>query len=197
MDLDAEEPPLIAAPQQRPEAFEVLEAHEAHEAHAPETLDPELLDAHRPTPAPSRIRTLLRPEHLALAAITALAATAYAWGLDHGTLNAYYSAAVHSMAHNWHDFLYGSFDAQVTISIDKLPGSLWLQALSVRAFGYHVWAMMLPQVVASALLVPATYRAASRVAGPRAGLAAALIVAATPAALAEARGHEADLSASC
>lgn len=206
MDLDAEEPPPIAVPQQQPGALGPEEAGAEEvgpEAPAPEKFDadepstssstgPSTEEDAEPSARPSLIRSLLRPEHLVLAAITALAAAAYAWGLDHGTLNVYYSAAVRSMAHNWHDFLYGSFDAQGTISIDKLPGSLWLQALSVRAFGYHVWAMMLPQVVAGALLVPATYRAAGRVAGPRAGLAAALIVAATPAALAEARGNEAD-----
>jgi hypothetical protein len=38
------------------------------------------------------------------------------------------------MAHSWHDFFYGAFDPLGTVSVDKLPGALWIQALSVRLF---------------------------------------------------------------
>jgi hypothetical protein len=41
------------------------------------------------------------------------------------------------MAGSWHDFIYGSFDPAGTVTLDKLPGPFWIQALSVRAFGYH------------------------------------------------------------
>src|SRR3954447_11610727 len=67
----------------------------------------------------------------------AIAALACAWSLDRDPLEPYYAAAVRSMAGNWHDFALGAFDPDGTISLDKLPGAFWVQALSVRLFGLH------------------------------------------------------------
>jgi hypothetical protein len=39
------------------------------------------------------------------------------------------------MSMSWHDFIYGAFDPVGTITLDKLPGAFWAQALAVRAFG--------------------------------------------------------------
>ena len=47
------------------------------------------------------------------------------------------AAAVRSMSTSWHDFLYGSFDAGGVMTVDKPPLALWVQALSVRVFGFH------------------------------------------------------------
>jgi 4-amino-4-deoxy-L-arabinose transferase-like glycosyltransferase len=129
---------------------------------------------------------------LALVILTAVAATAYSWGLDHDGLHMYYAGAVRSMAGSWHDFFYGSFDRQGTISIDKLPGAFWVQALSVRVFGYSEWAMVLPQVVAGTLTIPVLYRTVRRVSGAKTALTAAVLFTATPAALAAPRGNESD-----
>jgi 4-amino-4-deoxy-L-arabinose transferase-like glycosyltransferase len=68
--------------------------------------------------------------------------------------------------------------------VDKLPGALWLQALSVRAFGVHTWAIILPQVIEGILTVLVLYRAVRRLAGPSAGLIAALVLAVSPATVA-------------
>jgi 4-amino-4-deoxy-L-arabinose transferase-like glycosyltransferase len=65
----------------------------------------------------------------------------------------YYAAADRSMSMSWHDFIFGAFDPAGTITVDKLPGALWLQALSVRAFGMHTWATILPQVIEGILAV--------------------------------------------
>lgn len=107
-------------------------------------------------------------------------------------IESYYAAAVRSMAGSWHDFLYGSFDPNGLISLDKLPGAFWVQALSVRAFGLSVWAMVLPQVIWSVLAVLALFRAVRRIAGPGAGLAAAVVLAASPVTIASTRGNLAD-----
>lgn len=128
----------------------------------------------------------------ALVALTVIAGAAYGWGLDHDGLHLYYAGAVRSMAGSWHDFFYGAFDRQGSITIDKLPGAFWVQVLSVRVFGYSEWAMVLPQVVAGALAVPVLYRTVRRVTGARTALAAAVVFAATPAALAAPRGNESD-----
>jgi 4-amino-4-deoxy-L-arabinose transferase-like glycosyltransferase len=138
---------------------------------------------------------MLKPvwlRRLALVAIAALAGLSYGWSMGQGTLEYYYGAAVRSMSMSWHDFIFGSFDPAGTVTLDKLPGAFWLQALSVRAFGFHPWAIVLPQVVEGILTVLVLYRAVSRLAGPTAGLIAALVLAASPAAVALDRGNISD-----
>ena len=49
------------------------------------------------------------------------------------------------MSESWHDFVFGAFDPAGTISVDKLPGALWVQALSVRLFGFHEWCDQFPR----------------------------------------------------
>jgi 4-amino-4-deoxy-L-arabinose transferase-like glycosyltransferase len=129
---------------------------------------------------------------IALAALTVIAGAAYGWGLDHDGLHLYYAGAVRSMAGSWHDFFYGAFDRQGSITTDKQPGAFCVQVLSVRIFGYSEWAMILPQVIAGTLAVPVLYRTVRRVTGARTALAAAVVFAATPAALAAPRGNESD-----
>jgi 4-amino-4-deoxy-L-arabinose transferase-like glycosyltransferase len=121
---------------------------------------------------------------LILAAIAVLAAVLYAWAIGQDTLEYYYAAADRSMAMSWHNFFFGAFDPAGTITVDKLPGALWLQALSVRAFGAHAWAIVLPQVIEGILTVLVLYRAVSRLAGHAAGLIAALVLAVSPATVA-------------
>ena len=121
---------------------------------------------------------------LALAAIAALAGLLYAWAMGQDTLEYYYAAADRSMSRSWHDFIFGAFDPAGTMTVDKLPGALWLQALSVRAFGMHTWAIVLPQVIEGILSVLVLYRAVRRLAGPAAGLIAALVLAVSPATVA-------------
>src|SRR6202050_3247329 len=99
---------------------------------------------------------------LALAAIAALADLLYAWAIGQQPLEYYYAAADRSMSASWHDFIFGAFDPAGTITLDKLPGAFWLQALSVRAFGLHVWAIVLPQVIEGILTVLVLYRAVRR-----------------------------------
>jgi 4-amino-4-deoxy-L-arabinose transferase-like glycosyltransferase len=129
---------------------------------------------------------------VALAAIAALAGLLYAWALGQGTLEYYYAAAVRSMSMSWHNFIFGAFDPAGTITLDKLPGAFWIQALSVRAFGFHPWAIVLPQAIEGVLTVLVLYHAVSRLAGTAAGLIAALILAVSPATVALDRGNISD-----
>ncbi len=107
--------------------------------------------------------------------MTALAAAGYAWGIGSVNLEPFYGAAARSMSQSWHNFLFGAFDPWGTVTVDKLPGALWVRALSLRLFGFHLWAIAVPQVVEGAMTVLVLYRAVSRVAGAGAGLAAALV----------------------
>jgi 4-amino-4-deoxy-L-arabinose transferase-like glycosyltransferase len=129
---------------------------------------------------------------VALGAIIVVAGLAYAWGADRQVLEVYYAASVRSMSASWHDFLFGAFDPAGTITLDKLPGSFWVQALSVRVLGLHTWAIVLPQVVEGVATVLALYVVVRRHAGTLAGLLAAALLAISPATVALDRGNVAD-----
>ena len=128
----------------------------------------------------------------ALLVVAALAALSYAWGMNSATLETFYGAAVRSMSQNWHNFFFGAFDPWGTVTVDKLPGAFWVQALSVRVFGFHVWSVVLPQAVEGTLTVLVLYRAVRRVGGAGAGLTAAAVLAATPVTILLNRGNISD-----
>jgi 4-amino-4-deoxy-L-arabinose transferase-like glycosyltransferase len=124
--------------------------------------------------------------------IAAVAGLAYGWGMNGAALEDFYGAAARSMSSSWHDFFFGAFDPAGTVSVDKLPGALWPQALSLRLFGFHVWAIVLPQVIEGVLTVLVLYRAVRRLAGPLAGIVAAAVLATSPVTVALNRGNVAD-----
>ena len=62
----------------------------------------------------------------------------------------------------------------------------------MRAFGFHPWAIVLPQAIEGVLTVLVLYHAVSRLAGTAAGLIAALILAVSPATVALDRGNISD-----
>ena len=126
-----------------------------------------------------------------LLAVALVSAVLYAWRA--GTyLEGYYAAAVRSMSMSWHNFFFAAFDPAGTVTLDKLPGAFWIQALSVRMFGVHTWAIVLPQVVEGVLSVLVLYRIVRRLCGPIAGLLAAIVLALSPATVALNRGNISD-----
>ena len=48
-------------------------------------------------------------------------------------------------------------------------------ALSLRVFGFHTWAIVLPQVIEGVFTILVLYRAVRRLAGPVAGIVAAAV----------------------
>ncbi|MHB8240659.1 MAG: ArnT family glycosyltransferase, partial [Solirubrobacteraceae bacterium] len=117
-----------------------------------------------------------RPE---LIGLLVLAAVLNLWSLSrNGWANDYYSAAVRSMSSSWHNFLFASLDPSGVMTVDKPPLALWVQALSVRIFGYHSLSILVPQalmgVASVALLYDLVRRRFGRIGGFVAGLALAL-----------------------
>ncbi len=127
-----------------------------------------------------------------LLAIAVLAGLSYVWGADSAVLEPFYGAAARSMSTSWHDFLFGAFDPLGTVTVDKLPGALWPQALLLRVAGFHVWAVVLPQALEGVVTILVLYRAVRRLAGPVAGIAAAAVLAVTPVTVALSRGNVSD-----
>ncbi|MET0816309.1 MAG: glycosyltransferase family 39 protein, partial [Solirubrobacteraceae bacterium] len=130
---------------------------------------------------------------LPLPALLLLAAGLNLWGLElNGYANEYYSAAVRSMSTSWHAFLYGSFDASGVMTVDKPPLALWIQVASVKVFGFHPLAMLIPQALMDVATVGLTYDLVRRRFGAAGGLAAGLILALTPITVAISRHNNPD-----
>jgi 4-amino-4-deoxy-L-arabinose transferase-like glycosyltransferase len=130
------------------------------------------------------------PELLALLVV---AAVLDLWALDrNGWANTYYSAAVRSMAGSWHNFLYNSFDSAGVMTVDKPPLALWVQALSVRVFGFSSWSMLVPQALMGVGTVALAYDLTRRVFGRPAGFVAGLVLVLTPVTVAVSRHNNPD-----
>ncbi len=137
-----------------------------------------------------RALTAQPPELLAL---LGLAAVLYLWALDrNGFANDYYSAAVRSMTHSWHAFLFGSFDSGGVMTVDKPPLALWVQALSARLFGFSSWSLLVPQALMGVASVGLVWDLTRRRFGRPAALAAGLALALTPVTVAIARHNNPD-----
>jgi len=120
-------------------------------------------------------RLIALPE---LLGVLAVAAVLNLWNLSiNGDANDFYAAAVKAMASSWHDFIFNSMDKAGLMTVDKPPLSDWIQALSVRVFGWSSWSLLAPQalmgIVAAGLTYDLTRRRFGRVAGAVAGFALA------------------------
>ncbi|MCZ4103692.1 ArnT family glycosyltransferase [Streptomyces sp. H39-C1] len=133
----------------------------------------------RPWRSPAGQPAYVRP---LLLVITAVATSLYGWNIDSGQFHPFYADTVLSMTRNWKAFFFGSFEPGNSITLDKLPGFLWPQAVSARLFGFHPWALALPQLIEGALSVLVLFRLVCRQAGAPAALVAAAAFASTPAA---------------
>ncbi len=137
-------------------------------------------------------RTVRRP-HPELIALVGLSLLLYLWALSrNGWANTYYSAAVRSMSTSWHDFIYGSFDSGGVMTVDKPPLALWVQALSVRIFGFDSLSILVPQALMGVVSVVLVYDLTRRRWGRWAGAVAGLVMATTPVAVAIFRHNNPD-----
>ncbi|MFI6097025.1 ArnT family glycosyltransferase [Lentzea sp. NPDC051213] len=129
----------------------------------------------------------------ALVAICVVAGALYVWAIGAGQAgNAYYSAAAKSMSTSFTNFLFGSFDPAGVVTVDKPPMALWPQAISVWIFGFHGWAVLLPQVIEGVAAVFLLHRTVRLWADEKVALLAALIFALTPITVAINRDNNPD-----
>ncbi|WP_434439214.1 ArnT family glycosyltransferase [Lentzea sp. E54] len=129
----------------------------------------------------------------ALVAICVLAGALYVWAIGAGQVgNSYYAAAAKSMSTSFTNFLFGSFDPAGVVTVDKPPMALWPQAAAVAVFGFHGWAVLLPQVVEGVAAVFLLHRTVRLWADEKVALLAALIFALTPITVAINRDNNPD-----
>ena len=115
-----------------------------------------------------------------LAATLTLAFVLYTWNIGYSGLSTYYAASVKSMLENPRAVFFGALDPEATVTLDKLAGFLVPQALSASIFGFHAWALSLPQVIEGLVTILASYVIGTRWRGPAFGLAIAAVMAVTP-----------------
>ena len=106
--------------------------------------------------------------------------------------NVFYSAADRSMSGSWHLFLYNSFDEAGVMTVDKFPLAMWVQAMSVDAFGLSPWSVLVPQALMGIAAVALTYDLARQRFGRPAGFVAGLVLALTPITVAISRHNNPD-----
>ena len=100
------------------------------------------------------------------------------WALSrNGMANEYYAGAVRSMASSWHAFLYGSLDTAGVMTVDKPPLASWVQALSVRVFGFNSLSMLVPQALMGVASVALVYDLTRRRFGRAGGFVAGAVLA--------------------
>lgn len=135
-------------------------------------------------------RAFAKPELIILLVAAGLL---YMWGLSkNGMANEYYAATVRAMSSSWHNFLYGSFDMNGVMTVDKPPLAFWVQSLSVRLFGYSSWSMLVPQALMGVATVGLTYNIVGRRFGRWPAFTAGAVLALTPMTVAISRHNNPD-----
>ena len=78
------------------------------------------------------------------------------------------------------------------MTVDKPPMALWVQALSVRVFGFDSWAMLVPQALMGVASVWLVYDLVARRFGRAGGFIAGAVLALTPIVVAVSRHNNPD-----
>ncbi|MFH8250145.1 ArnT family glycosyltransferase [Microbacterium sp. B2969] len=112
------------------------------------------------------------------------------WSVWTGSRSDYYASIALSMSKTWPDFFFGAIDPAGTVTLDKIPGSFWIPALFVKAFGFSTWTVVLPNALAAVGATVIVAVTAKRLLNPTAGLLAGAVVATTPILVAVARSNQ-------
>jgi len=109
-----------------------------------------------------------------------------------GDANAYYTAAVKSMLMSWRNFFFVAAEPGGSVTVDKPPLGLWIEALFAYFLGVSGFSVSLPNILAGVLGLPLLYGMVKKHMGELAGLAAALVMAVTPVFVATNRNNTMD-----
>ncbi|MCE1253977.1 MAG: glycosyltransferase family 39 protein [Anaerolineae bacterium] len=109
-----------------------------------------------------------------------------------GYANHYYTAAVKGMLQSWPNFFFVAAEPGGSVSVDKPPLGLWIQAASAAVFGVNGFGVLFPELLAGVLSVVLVYYLVKRSFGVPAGLLAGLVLAVTPVVVATDRNNTMD-----
>lgn len=109
-----------------------------------------------------------------------------------GEANRYYTAAVESMLQSWENFFFVAAEPGGSVTVDKPPLGLWIEAVSAFFLGVNGFAVVLPNIVAGVLSIPLMYALVKKHLGSGAGVLAAMVLATTPVVVATDRNNTMD-----
>lgn len=109
-----------------------------------------------------------------------------------GDANAYYTAAVKSMLMSWKNFFFVAAEPGGSVTVDKPPLGLWIEAAFAYFLGVSGFSVSLPNIIAGVLGIPLLYAMVKKYLGELAGIVAALVMAFTPVFLATNRNNTMD-----
>lgn len=107
-------------------------------------------------------------------------------------VNSYYTSAVASMLHSFHNFFFASFDPGGYVTVDKPPVTFWIQTISAYIFGLHGWSVILPQAFSGVGSVILIYTMVKPTFGKTAARLSALALALTPVLVSVSRTNNID-----
>lgn len=126
-------------------------------------------------------------------AIMLLSLGLHLYNLDSiGDANAYYTAAVQSMLKSWHNFFFVAAEPGGSVTIDKPPLGLWIEAVFAYFLGVSGWSVSLPNILAGIFGIPLLYLMVRKYVNELAGVVAALVMAFTPVFVATNRNNTMD-----
>jgi len=109
-----------------------------------------------------------------------------------GDANAYYTAAVKSMMQSWGNFFFVAAEPGGSVTVDKPPLGLWIEAVFAYFLGVSGFSVSLPNILAGVLGIPLLYVMVKKYMGELAGLTAAFVMAITPVFVATNRNNTMD-----
>ncbi len=135
----------------------------------------------------------ITPAHILLIGVMLLSVGLHFANLDAiGDANTYYTAAVESMLQSWSNFFFAAAEPGGSVTVDKPPLGLWIEAAFAFFLGVEGWVVSLPNILAGIFSVPLLYYLVKKYMGELAGLVAALALAVTPVAIATDRNNTMD-----
>jgi 4-amino-4-deoxy-L-arabinose transferase-like glycosyltransferase len=109
-----------------------------------------------------------------------------------GDANAYYTAAVKSMLQSWSNFFFVAAEPGGSVTVDKPPLGLWIEAVFAYFLGVSGFSVSLPNILAGVFGIPLLYVMVKKYMGELAGLVAAFVMAITPVFVATNRNNTMD-----
>jgi len=109
-----------------------------------------------------------------------------------GDANAYYTAAVKSMLKSWSNFFFAAAEPGGSVTVDKPPLGLWIEAIFAYFLGVSGVSVSLPNILAGVFGIPVLYYLVRKYTSELAGLIAALVMAITPVFVATNRNNTMD-----
>ncbi len=109
-----------------------------------------------------------------------------------GDANAYYTAAVKSMLMSWKNFFFVAAEPGGSVTVDKPPLGLWIEAVFAYFLGVSGFSVSLPNILAGVFGIPLLYAMVKKYMGELAGLIAAFVMAITPVFVATNRNNTMD-----